>query len=502
MNLFDEPRFENAAFPTPRPFQETAHAQMRSAALEHRCQMIMAPTGSGKTYLGLRVCHEALKRGKRAVFVCDRTALINQTSQRADEYGLAHSVMQAEHWRFDPEQPFQICSAQTIARREWPDADVIVVDEAHTQLKAWTTHVPDCRARVIGLSATPFSRGLGKLFSNLINATTAHALTESGVLVPMRVFTCTPANMEGAETKGGEWTPEACAKRGSEIVGDVVTEWLEHAQGRKTIVFGATIAHCEEIARQFNDAGIQSAVFCAHTTPEQRAVLLDEYRKPDSKLRVLASVEALAKGFDVPDVGCVVDCRPLRKSLSTAMQMWGRGLRSSPDTGKSDTILLDHTGNILRFAKDYEDIFYNGLGALDSGEKLDKKVRTKEDEEEAKKCPKCGATPFHGHCVACGYEAQKKSEVVAIAGHAHEIQLGHGHAQIAESIYAQLCTYARQHSRPETQAGRAAHLYKDITGSWPPREWAFDATPNVPMTKPVLNLIRAANIRFAKRRAA
>jgi superfamily II DNA or RNA helicase len=44
----------------------------------------MAPTGAGKTYLGLRICNEAMQKGKRAVFLCDRTTLINQTSTVAD----------------------------------------------------------------------------------------------------------------------------------------------------------------------------------------------------------------------------------------------------------------------------------------------------------------------------------------------------------------------------------------------------------------------------------
>ena len=77
------------------------------------------------------------------------------------------------------------------------------------------------------------------------------------------------------------------------------------------------------------------------------------------------------------------DCRPLRKSLSTAIQMWGRGLRSSPETGKTDCILLDFSGNIIRFADDYADIFYNGLNHLDAGEKLDKAVR-KDDERRSR----------------------------------------------------------------------------------------------------------------------
>ena len=161
-----------ATFPPPRQFQETAHTALREGLKAgHRCQMIMAPTGAGKTYLGLRIAHEALQRGKRALFICDRVTLIDQTSEAADRYGLSdHGVIQADHWRRDARMPLQIASAQTLARRDvWPATDVIVIDEAHTQLSAWTEYIPTCRAAVVGLSATPFSPGLGNLFSNLIN---------------------------------------------------------------------------------------------------------------------------------------------------------------------------------------------------------------------------------------------------------------------------------------------------------------------------------------------
>lgn len=464
--------------------------------------MLMAPTGGGKTYLGLRIISEALQRGKRCIFVADRTTLINQTSRTADEYGLAaHGIIQANHWRINLAHPFQIASAQTLARRSWPDADVIVIDEAHSQMKVWTEHIQQTKASVIGLSATPFSPGLGKLFTNLVNAATMHELTEQGILVPMRVFSCTPADMRGAATAGGEWTDSAAEERGMDIVGDVVAEWSKFGENRKTIVFGATIKHCEEICRQFNEAGVMAAVFCSDTTPEQRATLLKEYRKPDSVLRVLVSVEALAKGFDVPDVGCVVDCRPLRKSLSTAIQMWGRGLRSSPETGKSDCLLLDHSGNITRFAADYSDIFYNGLGELDSGEKLDKVIRKDDDEHEAKACPSCGYKPFAKRCIGCGFEVVSPSMIEHVPGEMQEVMIGRRKmADNQAHLWQQVCTYARAHSSPEKQKGRAAHLFREMTGTWPPRSFSFDSTPNVEITRNVLNQIRSRNIAYSKAR--
>jgi superfamily II DNA or RNA helicase len=443
-----------------------------------------------------------MQKGKRAVFLCDRTTLINQTSAAADHYGLKeHGIIQADHWRRQPDQLLQIASAQTIAKREyWPQLDVLVVDEAHTQMKVWTEYAMSTGAAVIGLSATPFSAGLGKIFSNLINATTMHDLTQSGVLVPMRVFSCTKPDMTGAKTAGGEWTDKAAEERGMEIVGDVVKEWQKFGEGRKTIVFGSTINHCKMMCQQFVAAGIMAAVFTSETTAAEREILLEEYRKPNSMLKVLISVEALAKGFDVPDVGCVCDARPLRKSLSTAIQMWGRGLRSSPDTGKKDCLLLDFSGNIIRFAEDYTDIYFNGLGGLDSGEKLDKQIR-KDEDYELKGCPRCGYKPFAKRCMACGYEKMTREVEIVESGHMKEIFIGEGKnrkklADDARHLWHQCCSYARMHSAPQNQSGRAWHLYKKITGQESP--WAFSSAPQVEVTNALKNKIRQTNVAYQK----
>ena len=498
------PSERDDGFPTPREFQTNAHGALRQGFREgHKNQLIMAPTGSGKTYLGLRICREAMQKGTRAVFLCDRTTLINQTSEVADKYGLHdHGIIQAKHWRRNDEL-LQIASVQTIAKRAyWPKMDVLVVDEAHTAYKAWTEYAMSTGAAVIGLSATPFTVGLGKIFTNLINATTMHELTQNGVLVPMRIFSCHKPDMTGAATAGGEWTDKAAEERGMDIIGDVVDDWQRYGENRKTIVFGSTIKHCEELAKQFINAGIMAAVFTSETTTKEREDLLKEYRKPTSHLKVLISVEALAKGFDVPDVGCICDARPLRKSLSTAIQMWGRGLRSSPETGKKDCHLLDFSGNIIRFFEDFNEVYFNGLDKLDDGEKLDKEIRKKE-EFEAKGCPKCGYTPFHKRCMACGFEKVSQQISEALPGHMKEIFIGEGKnkkklADNAEHLWQQVVTYARIHSKADSQQGRAYHLFKKITGQDP--MWKFSTAPNVEISRNVIGKI--TNLNMAWKRGA
>jgi DNA repair protein RadD len=497
--------YASATFPSPRDFQTTAHEKLRQGVRSgHKKQLLVAPTGSGKTYLALRIAHEALLKGRKALFVCDRNALINQTSERADAYGLtAHGIVQATHWRRDTTKPFQIASIQTLkARGYWPEADVIIIDEAHTQYKDWVEKLQTTTAAVIGLTATPCSQGLGLSFTNMVNAATMHELTESGVLVPMRILSCTKPDMTGAKTAGGEWTTEEASAREAKIIGDVVAEWAKHGENRKTIAFGADIAYCVELARRFNEAGIAADTFTSETSGPEREMLLKEFNKPDSRIRILVSVEALAKGFDVQDIGCVIDARPLRKSLSTAIQMWGRGLRSSKDTGKVDCLLLDHSGNIVRFLKDYTDIFFNGFQSLDMSEKLDKVVRQDEGEPGAG-CPSCGYRPFHRRCMSCGFEKPTLALEDSSSGEMREIRIGKSViAADKHDLWKQLCSYARGASKPEKQAGRAWHLYQDITGERPPKAWNFDSTENVPVTRGTLNKIKSLRIAFIKGRGA
>lgn len=469
--------FTSGSFPPPRAFQQTAHDALRQGARDgHRCQLIMAPTGAGKTYLGHRIANEGLQKGKRVMFVCDRITLIDQTSKKAHDYGLPHGIVRGGVERH-PDEPYQIASIQTLARitnrAYWPKADVVIIDEAHTTYSAWTNFAQNTDAHIIGLSATPFTKGLGKVFSNLINATTIAELTSTGVLVPMIPLSARRIDMTGAKTSGGEWTDKEVEQRGIQIVADVVDEWLRHGQNRKTICFGATIRHCQEIVERFAWAGVSAASFTADTGKKERDTILDAFS--DGTVRVLVSVEALAKGFDVPDVSCVIDCRPLRKSLSTAIQMWGRGLRSAPD--KTDCILLDHSGNIRRFQEDYEGIYHYGLGSLDAGEKYDSSPRKERDEREDKACPKCQFKPFSRRCMRCGFEYAPSSGVTEQAGEMERLEIGNRIERSKTDTWRMCVTLAKSEYDGDNQKrlyAIAASTYQSIFRSSPPKQFGLN----------------------------
>jgi len=94
----------------------------------HRVQLLYAPTGFGKTEVAMYLMKATADKYNKAAIVLDRIVLVDQTSRRLDKYGLDHGVLQAGHWRFDSSKRLQVCSAQTLERRDdFPKVDLLEI---------------------------------------------------------------------------------------------------------------------------------------------------------------------------------------------------------------------------------------------------------------------------------------------------------------------------------------------------------------------------------------
>lgn len=316
---------------------EQVRAHIRAGA---RNILLCAPTGSGKTVIGSYLINESRRKLRKSAFVVDMTALIRQTSETLDGYGIDHGIQQANHPRAKPWELTQVCSAQTIVKRRWPQADLLIIDEAHVVRKVVADRIVKRDVVTVGLSATPFTRGLGKIYDALVNVTTTNKLIEQGFLAPFRIYAAPEPDMSKVNTVAGEWIVSEASKKALEVVGDVVKEYTEHGEGRKFICSACDVAHVEALAAQFRGAGINVATYTYRDDDDARFATVTEFRKPDSEIRGLITVTAASKGFDVPDIGCVIMARPLRKSLAEHIQFFGRGLRIHPN--KVDCVVLDH----------------------------------------------------------------------------------------------------------------------------------------------------------------
>lgn len=475
--------------------RESVEALRQNIRAGIKNQILSAATGSGKTVIATYLLEECHNKSKRAIFVVDRINLIDQTSSMLDEYGVPHGVIQAQHYRWRPWERIHVASAATLEKRSWPqDTDLIIVDEAHCIRKNVTDRIARRDCVVIGLTATPFTKGLGKHYDAIVTVITTNQLIAEKYLSQFRIFAASEPDMTGAKVVAGEWTDEEAASRAMPIIGDCVAEYLKHGEGKKFIAFGVNVAHCEAMQKQFLEAGVQCALYTYRTGDEERTEMVKEFRKPDSYIRGLISVAALSKGFDVSDVEVIIMARPLKSSLAEHIQILGRGLRSHP--GKEVCTVLDHAGNTLRFWHEMYDFFENGASTLDDGKRKEKKKPEKR-EKEPMKCPKC----FHIHepaptCPSCGFEYPCRSNVEHEAGEL--IALAGGAAATREdkqSIWSQLRYVVQKRGYKE---GWANHKFRERFGVWPRGLEDTEAPP----TQALLNWLKSRQIAWARSRAA
>ena len=466
--------------PEPRDYQFRSMESVRQGIRDgHLRQILCIPTGGGKTICSAYLIAEAVAKGSKAAFVCDRVALVNQTSKVFTKFGITHGVAQSKN-TFGRSLPVQICSAQTIeARGFWPDLDLIIVDECHSQRKAVLEFVTAIGKPVIGLTATPFSAGLAQTYSRVVNVTTTDKLIADKWLAPLKVYAAKEIDMKGAKTTGGEWLSSEVEQRGSKIVGDIVAEWQDktdkHFSGPvKTIGFSATVEHGEELCRAFQAAGHDfRQVSYKDGNDESRAKLIEAFRR--GEVLGLISCEALAKGFDVPDIQCGIAARPYRKSLAAHIQQIGRVMRPAPN--KDFALWLDHAGNYLGFLDETLQFFAQGVDELDDGER-GRVVRKQFRATEAPKCHRCGYVwgldEEADLCPSCGLERGRGRSRVAVApGRLEEVEGAAGRNQdwAADKRFVwqhiQRIATERRPGDPEAARKFALAQYRNWFDEWP-----------------------------------
>jgi superfamily II DNA or RNA helicase len=401
-----------------------------------------------------------------------------------------------------------VCSAQTLERRGIPDGvSVVFVDEAHCMRKKVTDFLNATDAVVIGLTATPFTKGMAKVYGGMVNVTTTNELIARGFLSPLKMYAAKAIRTEGMKVIAGEWSEKEIESRGLEIIGDIVTEWQNKTEKHfggpvKTIAFSATVAHGEELCRQFQAAGynFQQISYKDGGDADRRA-LIEEFRKPDSTIHGLVSCEVFTKGFDVPDVMCGISARPYRKSLSSHIQQMGRVMRASP--GKEYGLWLDHSGNAMRFYADTEAVFQVGMTELDEG-KLEAKTRKEPTERERNeiKCS-CGymLLPSDTRCPGCGKERQRRTLIEQVPGQMVELDGNKRNHQTTwpekQAFIGGLRRYALDHGYA---SGWVAHKYKERFGVWPNDARVKSVAPSAGCPLELNSWLRSQQIRWAKRR--
>lgn len=410
-----------------RDYQEAAIGSVKDWMKAGKKRVILQmPTGSGKTATAAAIINSALGKGNRVIFTVPALSLITQTIESFRRDGITNiGVMQGQHILTDADQPVQICSVQTLARRQIPPSSLVIVDEAHVVFdlyERWFNNPAWANVPFIGLSATPWTKGLGKLWHKLVIGATTQSMIDKGHLCKFRVFAPSKPDLEGIKTVAGDYDLSGLDKAMNKtaITADIVKTWIEKGQDRPTLCFAVNRAHAANICDEFNRAGVPAAYVDGETPLDDRDELAQDFKA--GKYKIICNVGVMTTGVDLPFVSCLILARPT-KSEMLFVQIVGRGLR--PAEGKEDCLILDHSDTTARLGF-VTDIHHT---ELDDGTKRRGSGQAKEKKEPLPKpCPACTylMPPKTRVCVSCGFELKPKANVRVRDGQLVE-HLGQGH---------------------------------------------------------------------------
>ena len=373
---------------------------------------IVAPTGSGKSWIIAALCEDILRQwpDSRIIVLSHVKELLQQDAEKIvlawpeAPVGLYSAGLKHRDIR-----QITVAGIQSIWKKapECGKVDLVLVDEAHLINHAdsgmYRTFLAILKAnnpalRIIGLTATPYRLGHGlitegekRIFNGLIEPVTIAELVARGFLAPLRsklpgsVLDVKDVHRRGGEYVESELQAVVDTQRNNSAI---IEECLIRGRDRKAWLFFCTgVRHASNMCDGLRRAGVAAAMVTGETPHEERAAILEDFKT--GRLRALTNVDVLTTGFDYPGIDLLAMCRPTL-SPGLYVQMAGRGMRTAP--GKTDCLVLDFAGNVM---------LHGPITAIATPEKKGRKQM-----KASRKCPACDEIiPWNVRvCPACGHE--------------------------------------------------------------------------------------------------
>jgi superfamily II DNA or RNA helicase len=376
----------------------------------------------------------------------------------------------------------------------------VVIDEVHELHKAHVDWLQDedwQAVPFIGLSATPWRKGLGKHFESLLVASTTRELIDKGFLSRFRVFATGHPDLRHVKTVAGDYHEGqlSAAMQQGDLSADIIKTWQQRWNKDKTFLFAVDCAHAKALHERFVAADIGCAYQDAHTSLSGREEIRRGFH--NGTFQVVCNVGTLTTGVDW-DVRCLILARPT-KSEMLYVQIIGRALRTA--AGKDAALILDHSDTTMRLGF-VTDIHHEHLNGGKEAAPVERSPPL------PKPCPQCQALrPARTlKCENCGFEAKPVSglreddniELVELDPFSVSMAdrkragLRSWSPQEKRDFYAMLLGYCQEKGYAR---GWASHKYKVKFNEWPAR--VNSVIPAVPSAE-ARSWIKSQQIAWAK----
>lgn len=322
-------------------------------------EMLVAPTGTGKTVTSSRAIKAWLDAGERVLVLVDLERLLEQMLDDLEEEGIMALVEKAEMSAlsaFGRRGNCVLASMQTLhptRLAKWPSNgfDKIVIDECH-ELKYLSILEHFAGTPYLGMTATPMrgdNQSLKKWFHHpyIRTLTMREAIEgwngitkayEDPFLSRILIKTVPAPNIDLTELKvvGQGFDSKELDRVIWENTNFIASRVMETAGDRPTWVYCPKIPSADAIAEALRDMGATAASY--HSKVADPKTLMQQFER--GELQFLTNVNMLIKGVNVRKVSCIVRAKP-SLSIGPTTQEIGRGTRLSPETGKSDCLVVE-----------------------------------------------------------------------------------------------------------------------------------------------------------------
>ena len=314
-------------------------------------------TGVGKT---ITAATDAKAVGGRTLFLVNALKLASQAKETFAKVWPEATLGEYTGSQKDMTQTVIFATVQSISKDlekfSPTDFDYLIVDECHhaaanTYQKIFTYFHPKF---ILGLTATP-ERSDGEdmleLFQNVAHKMDLKTAVERGVLVPIRCIRVktnidlTDVRINGIKYNSQDLESKLFIPERNQLIVDT---YLKYVNGKKTVIFCASVDHAAEISKLLRDSGVRAEAVSGRDRVEVREKILKDYETGSTN--VLCACDLLNEGWDSPHTTVLFMARPTM-SKTIYLQQLGRGTRRCP--GKEDLLVIDFVDNANMFNMPY-----------------------------------------------------------------------------------------------------------------------------------------------------
>ena len=330
---------------------ETMRANKETIALLYHA------TGTGKTVTAVM---DAKRCGGRVLFVAHTMELVNQAYNAFKNLWHTVSVGKFADSIKDTDSHVICGSIQSVALNlklfQDNDFDYIIIDEAHhaaadTYQKVLAYFKPKF---TLGLTATPERAddiNILEIFKNTAHKLDIQTAVEIGALVPVRCIRIhtnidmTKVRFNSVQYNIRDLDDKIFVPERNKLIVDT---WLSYVKNKRTVVFCASVKHAEQIAKLFQNAGIDSLAVSGSMKTSERNEQLAKFASGD--IKVLCACDLLNEGWDCPQTEVLFMARPTMSKVLYTQQL-GRGMRNCE--GKDHLMVFDFVDNASQYNTPY-----------------------------------------------------------------------------------------------------------------------------------------------------